>query len=83
MENKDPESYNLMYYHPSVWNHLGFPNDTFAVHFMKNNLWLSFFLQIIFVLFILSFAFMAIFMAYINIFEGGISKKIENDRKEF
>ena len=26
---------------------------------------------------------MAIFMAYINIYEGGINKKIENDKKEF
>ena len=75
----DPKT--LQNYHPSIWTSRGYPHDTFAVYFVRRNVWVAFYIQTVFLLFLFAFAGMAVILLFIQIFGGGLKKTMENEQQ--
>ena len=54
-----------------VWNGVQHPHETFAVYFVRKNLWLSFYMQIMFFAMISVFAIMSLLLVYMNCVNKG------------
>ena len=76
------ETTTLMYYHPNVWTFNGFPHDPYAVYFIKKNVELSFFVQIIFIAFAIVFSIIGLMVLHIQ-WQGGMEKVNEKHVKEY
>ena len=71
-------------YHPSVFEFLGFPHDTFAVQFAIKYSWLLLYMQVLFITIVFVFFVMIVFIVYMHLFEGKtIQQRIEEDKAEY